>query len=962
MQNSFPLRIISRRDSAHEDAFLSRYKALSEHALKLTRGNRDVAGDLLQDTFVYFTEAKPALDEIENLDAYLYSVLRHLHFASLRKGMRDPIGELAAIDYESAELTLRAAPVFNRLYVCDQLARACELAVARKDESRPHCLLLLRFFHGYFLDELVRVAGNSDNTIRKWLREAQSEVRAAQQGQSQERPQKDGWSRQLVLYDRPEEFLRSLRQLLLNSAQSPCPSRDEIRAQYSALSPNEIKTELLSHLAVCGKCLDRVNNILQIPLLANRHVGDINDRGRRPKNGPGPGAGVSGDRFDLSSARRRRDTKIHHEPAKLIVRINGDERAVYDLGQESHHFVLKLSTQEDVHLVEVVSEQDVSLLAFVVDDSRTQKPLEWRRVLEMTNGRVLEATLRYGETWPSVEVVYHDPSQSRAAAKSDNPLSSNAALLRGPVLDQGTEQVNVIGAAPADFPDRQTNRAVTASPRTTVTDLPKQARRWFTRIPLPNMNPLLAGAMLFALCSVVCFFLWTKSGPRISARTLLNRAEQSDVAVAKPGIPGVIYQKVRFTSAGHSFERAIYRDPENKRKPRHHQLNPDDQKIKDRLDLAGVNWDEPLSAANYSAWHDGLPVRHDAVTRTGKNLLTLTTSTGSNGPVVQESLTVRESDFHPIERTVELRGEGTVEIAELNYDVMPWGAVNQDWFEPLSGRAVTDAPGILPALAVHVPRVLSNLELDEAELEARIALNQLHADAGEPIHVGRSSSGIEVKGVVDTDVRKQQLVSRLSQLPHVQSSILSVEELGNRPPSGSLYSPSEPIHVYSVEAQVSPLEQYLRETKRSEDQLSTVSQSLLDGSLKIQQAEAHFSELQPRFSGANQLPSDLQKQLATLAHTYLGTVEAGLQSNLHVLLSLGLDDASPSAVLPESSSPEGDVEQQIRHYQELCRELITGGGRQPRSAAAITNDLIKTSARIRLHLTQMSASIPQTEN
>jgi hypothetical protein len=58
VQSSFPLRLISRRDSAHEDAFLSRYKALSEHSLKLTRRNRDVASDLLQDTFVYGKVAK----------------------------------------------------------------------------------------------------------------------------------------------------------------------------------------------------------------------------------------------------------------------------------------------------------------------------------------------------------------------------------------------------------------------------------------------------------------------------------------------------------------------------------------------------------------------------------------------------------------------------------------------------------------------------------------------------------------------------------------------------------------------------------------------------------------------------------------------------------------------------------------------------------------------------------------
>ena len=65
-----------------------------------------------------------------------------------------------------------------------------------------------------------------------------------------------------------------------------------------------------------------------------------------------------------------------------------------------------------------------------------------------------------------------------------------------------------------------------------------------------------------------------------------------------------------------------------------------------------------------------------------------------------------------------------------------------------------------------------------------------------------------------------------------------------------------------MEAQASPLEQYLREKKLPIDQLASLSHSLLDGGLKIRQAELHFSELQPRFKGADQFPADLQNQLA----------------------------------------------------------------------------------------------------
>jgi hypothetical protein len=281
----------------------------------------------------------------------------------------------------------------------------------------------------------------------------------------------------------------------------------------------------------------------------------------------------------------------------------------------------------------------------------------------------------------------------------------------------------------------------------------------------------------------------------------------------------------------------------------------------------------------------------------------------------------------------------------------------------LPGGAATDAPGILTAPAVHAPRMLSALELDEAELETQIALHQLNADAGERIHLARAADGIQVKGAVDTDARKQQLLSRLSQLHHVRASFLSVEELGSHPQSAPPFSAAQPLRVYSVEAQASPLEQYLRDKKSPIDQLVSISRSLLDGGLRIQQAEVHFSELQRPFQGVDQLSVNLQDQLADLSLTYLKTIEAGLDANRKILQSVGLDDSNATATPPESSAPEESpnqsLDQLIRKYQELCQELIAGGVGQSRSASAIATELTTANARIRLHLAQLSATVPR---
>jgi hypothetical protein len=257
---------------------------------------------------------------------------------------------------------------------------------------------------------------------------------------------------------------------------------------------------------------------------------------------------------------------------------------------------------------------------------------------------------------------------------------------------------------------------------------------------------------------------------------------------------------------------------------------------------------------------------------------------------------------------------------------------------------------------------LSDQILDQAELEARIALNQLHADTGERIRLARSPGGIHVKGVVDTDARKRELVSRLAQLPHVEASILSVEEINNQPQSGSPFDNGQPIQVYSVEAHASPLEQYLREKNLPIGQLASISHSLLDGGLKIQQAQVHFTELQPRFNAANQLPPGLQGQLAALSRTYLDAVGAGLDANDHILHSLSLSSASDAAALPESISSDEHMDEQISRYQQLCRELIRGGSGQSRPATTIADELMDAGAQIRRHLAQTSATIPRPSN
>src|SRR5688572_11914104 len=92
----------------HEDVFIERYQWLRGWALRLA-GNLADADDLVHDAFLQFVLRRRDLSEIESIDAYLYGMLRRLRLSKRRAALRAREEPLDAVDYDTAELTLRAA-------------------------------------------------------------------------------------------------------------------------------------------------------------------------------------------------------------------------------------------------------------------------------------------------------------------------------------------------------------------------------------------------------------------------------------------------------------------------------------------------------------------------------------------------------------------------------------------------------------------------------------------------------------------------------------------------------------------------------------------------------------------------------------------------------------------------------------------------------------------------------------
>jgi hypothetical protein len=454
-----------------------------------------------------------------------------------------------------------------------------------------------------------------------------------------------------------------------------------------------------------------------------------------------------------------------------------------------------------------------------------------------------------------------------------------------------------------------------------------------------QMSPIFTSAVIVLTAAVLLIWVWQRSDRNpVNAAQLLQRAVASDTAISQEKM-GVIYQNVRITTSRAKVEHEIYRDPRGIRHRRPEPVKAETASVQHVLSTIGVDWDAPLSATSYREWHDRQTSVSDEVHKDDGNLLTLVSKVPNNW-IEEESLTVRASDFHPVARTIETRSYGTVEIAEVSYAVLPWSGVNEALFEPLGGVLHTN-PAILPSLP-------TTAELDSDELSARLVLNHLQADEGEQITIMRTDHAVVVKGVVETDDRKKEIVQKLWPLPHVKADILSLAELQSLPPDKTT---AQSVQMQSVDVQPSPLEKYLDTKGDRKEDLGSASQRLLDAALKVRQNARELTNLKERYAALDQSGSQ-DSILSQLTQSYVERLSAGLDDETKTLTALGFENQTPTS----SNTSAIDLAAEVDHNEALCRTLIAGSSESTRPASEIVSEVYESIARIRLAVAALPRS------
>jgi hypothetical protein len=461
--------------------------------------------------------------------------------------------------------------------------------------------------------------------------------------------------------------------------------------------------------------------------------------------------------------------------------------------------------------------------------------------------------------------------------------------------------------------------------------------------PFGKYEPSLAGALSAAFAAILLLALWHSQLRSVSASEFIDRAVASDRIPGETGGPGVIRRRFRIQTTQKTIERFVYLDAAGRREPKPAGIGSQDADLAARLALAGVNWDDPLSAVSFKNWHDSQKSLTDDVRPSGQGLLTMRTRLGST-LVANESFTVTQKGFHPVERVIEYREGGAVDISEISLDLLSWNKTDELFFEPLDPNR---APG-RPSPVRELP--LGAAEMNEAELRARLILNQQNADTGEQIEIRRDDKGVEVRGLVESQQRKIELSESLQGVPFLTVAIQSFDDLGSHAEPDVL---AVPIEQRSSVAVVSPLAQYFFLQDRGRDDLSRISAGLFNLSLAINRASRSIDQIRSRFSGNSDLTTGaINARDQLLARTAAQLADAVSQQRR--LLEEANITPVPAAVA--SFGPQaGFLVDLAERNVALTQELVSGPSESGRSGPAIAAELARTITELQSRANQFDA-------
>ncbi len=803
-------RAAAQPESTREELFAERYETLLDWALHLTEQQRESAEDLVQDAFVQFMLSRTQPEEIDNITAYLRRLMRNMYVARMtRLAQRLPDNALSIADYDTFRLGWTTIEPGRRMQTAEQLHQICAYACFRKESSRAGSVLILRFFLDYFPTEIASVLGSSRHTVDQWQRVARRETKVFLSEPDRLRfvDTKMDAIRRWTRYPASDcDLMLSLRGMIFSSRQGACLSREELQAAYVAERTDALSTTELAHVVSCRSCLDVVNSILGLPLLAERYPAEDCSREEPPRDAGGSG-GSGGVPIVLPKRFKRQLREVReHKPSELRIVANGVALSSLKISSDFSELDLNLPADEPVEFVEILSEQDFQLLFLSVNERNTE---HWAEI-ELSEGRTLEVCLQT-KNGPQLRVVYHDPVVEEISSDSSiskGMLSSPLTIVRKARAKRWLEVVK------NKLSRRRTVEESGSSSMTSLSLLGQspgasRIRVWTSPAWL---TVLIAAAMAGA------FLLYKANLEKTpTATSLLARAIESETDRGRT-VDRVAHRsinlEIRRSSEGalvarhtigswESYDRhqriqrlydesgrliaAASQNADGSRTLYHHRskvaqlrgATPDSL----LLDLEDV-WQLTPSIQDYNAIIAD-PSAATVQERATDYLVTFEKErTIGASRLLKATLTLAKSDLHPIEQTLVVqRGEELREykFVETKFELLPAKDLPSNVFEidrELVGEVAGSAGNSRfrnvsagPSSSTSATAFAST----ELEIDVAYLLSQAKADRNEQVALTRSASGsLRVEGVVDTSERRDEFLRILRPFSNNPAVIIDI--------------------------------------------------------------------------------------------------------------------------------------------------------------------------------------------
>jgi hypothetical protein len=724
------------------------------------------------------------------------------------------------------------------------------------------------------------------------------------------------------------DFANDLLQSIFSSSCGTCPSNAVFERHYHTLNLRPLESNLLAHIVSCKVCLCKVTRFCGAPPPPTRSMEDSLKPTRRTEKLKRPDSSEK-DAFAriFAGAQERMREIFEHRPSGLVIALNAEVVAVRNIG--SPRAILKVETRsvETLDMIEIFSEQGMLMLALEILQRPPQAPPELRRDIALSDDRTLTVVVSFTAEGALIEATYLDPHFVTASNENEEAedLYSVAMFETSDVKAESEGQDNGIVAGAAQ---------------------PSLVQSWWSRLVKQLVSSLwarplvpISAAVLFFACSTLLWVAANHQREQFRASNLLNESVSSERSQRIAHGPGAVHQRVAIHIAGRALQRDIYRDIDGRRRPKAQPIDNDERVLRAKLEDAGLDWNDPLSSASFQSWHDHAIGERDHVEKAGNNLLTVTT-TASAGPVLSESLTVRMSDLHPVARTMRFRDQGNIEIAELSYDVVPWGPVSESWFEPAVGPLGSiDPPHPLIPLLPGSAR-LSEADIDIARLDVLLALQELQADT-ERLQISQIAGGIAVTGIVDSETRKREIVNRLRMIPNVTANILSYRDLESK--LGSV-SGITAVRAMSVVAGESPLDSYCEAQRVLRDRCQQLAFLFLSSSATLVRENSRLGDLQHLYPSTKPLTPAARVLLNELMRQHINHLTIAAREQEEIFPALGivrLRDANTTA------NYTADMSDVMQRNLLLTKELVYAGDEHSRSAPIILHDLAVSARDVR---------------